>query len=148
MHECVVYMALMLIVRLYAHEPDYHSSNKSLIFTTALIIADKMQYDNAYGNVSWVEATGIFALSDINQMEREMCGLLEWQFIIRVEDLYPFLDFTRNKYSIKPTVYIMLDTDDYSSETDSDLDTDTSNREPNKSHFEITSEAAQCIVTK
>ena len=44
------------------------------------MIASKVMCDDTYSNKSWsIVAQGMFTLCEINQMEREMCGYLEWE---------------------------------------------------------------------
>jgi hypothetical protein len=44
------------------------------------MLASKVIYDDTYSNKSWsIVGQGMFALREINQMEREMCSYLEWQ---------------------------------------------------------------------
>lgn len=45
------------------------------------MIASKVLCDDRYSNAAWVAAgQSVFELREINEMEREMCGYLEWQF--------------------------------------------------------------------
>ena len=44
------------------------------------MLASKIICDDTYSNKSWcIVGQGMFALREINQMEREMCSYLEWQ---------------------------------------------------------------------
>jgi hypothetical protein len=46
------------------------------------MIASKIVCDDTYSNQSWcVVAQKMFALKEMNQMEREMCGYLEWNLV-------------------------------------------------------------------
>lgn len=47
------------------------------------MIASKVICDDTYSNKSWsIVAQGMFSLREINQMEREMCGYLEWELTV------------------------------------------------------------------
>jgi hypothetical protein len=46
------------------------------------MIASKIVCDDTYSNQSWcVVAQKMFTLKEMNQMEREMCGYLEWNLV-------------------------------------------------------------------
>lgn len=58
------------------------------------MIASKIVCNNTYLNKSWaVVGQGMFQLKEINQMEREMCGYLEWQLNI---DYLQLEEFTKD----------------------------------------------------
>jgi hypothetical protein len=55
------------------------------------MIASKVICDDTYSNKSWcVVGQGMFSLREINQMEREMCGYLDWQLNVPHTDLETF----------------------------------------------------------
>ncbi|EPS93356.1 hypothetical protein FOMPIDRAFT_1056060 [Fomitopsis schrenkii] len=55
------------------------------------MIASKVICDNTYSNKSWsIVGQAMFALREINQMEREMCSYLKWQLNIEPEALKEF----------------------------------------------------------
>ncbi|PIL33468.1 hypothetical protein GSI_04091 [Ganoderma sinense ZZ0214-1] len=55
------------------------------------MIASKVICDDTYSNRSWsIVGQGMFALREINQMEREMCSYLEWQLNIEPNALKEF----------------------------------------------------------
>lgn len=55
------------------------------------MIASKVICDDTYSNKSWsIVGQTMFALREINQMEREMCSYLEWQLNIEPNALREF----------------------------------------------------------
>ena len=55
------------------------------------MIASKVICDDTYSNQSWsIVAQKMFALKEINQMEREMCGYLEWNLNVQGEEIAEF----------------------------------------------------------
>jgi hypothetical protein len=63
------------------------------------MIASKVICDDTYSNKSWcVVGQGMFTLREINQMEREMCGYLEWCLNVKPEDLHDFEAMVRKEY--------------------------------------------------
>ncbi|KLO05488.1 hypothetical protein SCHPADRAFT_808302, partial [Schizopora paradoxa] len=87
----VTYTALALLHCLkmrFAHAPG---SSGHQLFLSAFMLASKVVCNDTYSNKSWaVVGQGMFALREINQMEREMCGYLEWQLNVPKEDLEAF----------------------------------------------------------
>jgi hypothetical protein len=52
------------------------------------MIASKVVCDDTYSNQSWaIVAQKMFSLKEVNQMEREMCGYLEWNLVSRSSSL-------------------------------------------------------------
>ncbi|KAL7421635.1 hypothetical protein Q5752_003404 [Cryptotrichosporon argae] len=71
--------ALHLLYRLKERFPAARGSSGHRLFISAFMIASKVHCDDTYSNQSWcIVAQKMFALKEINQMEREMCGYLEW----------------------------------------------------------------------
>ena len=63
------------------------------------MIASKVVCDDTYSNKSWaVVGQGMFQLKEINQMEREMCGYLEWHLNIDYQELEQFTDKTQLEF--------------------------------------------------
>lgn len=63
------------------------------------MIASKVVCDDTYSNKSWaVVGQGMFQLREINQMEREMCGYLEWQLNIDYVELASFTEKTEMEF--------------------------------------------------
>ncbi|KAG8710066.1 hypothetical protein FRC08_017665 [Ceratobasidium sp. 394] len=69
------------------------------------MITSKVICDDTYSNKSWcVVGQGMFILREVNQMEREMCGYLEWVLSVKPEDLRHFEAVVRKEYgSASPT---------------------------------------------
>jgi hypothetical protein len=63
------------------------------------MIASKVVCDDTYSNKSWaVVGQGMFQLKEINQMEREMCGYLEWHLNIDYQELEQFTERTQLEF--------------------------------------------------
>ena len=63
------------------------------------MIASKVICDDTYSNKSWsIVGQGMFALREINQMEREMCSYLEWQLNIEPSALKEFEQKVRRDF--------------------------------------------------
>lgn len=59
--------------------------------------------DATYSNRAWENATGnVFSLREINQMEREMCRGMEWQFTVDPVELCEFVQMVHNDFSGPP----------------------------------------------
>ena len=55
------------------------------------MIASKVICDDTYSNQSWsIVAQKMFELKEINQMEREMCGYLEWNLNVMGDEVVDF----------------------------------------------------------
>ncbi|KIY50267.1 hypothetical protein FISHEDRAFT_64911 [Fistulina hepatica ATCC 64428] len=82
LHQSVVFAALILLQRLKARFPRARGSSGHRLFIAAYMIASKIMCDDTYSNKSWaVVAQNLFNLREINQMEREMCGYLDWELV-------------------------------------------------------------------
>ncbi|CAL1711356.1 unnamed protein product [Somion occarium] len=80
LHSSVTFAALYLLQRLKARFPAARGSSGHRLFISAFMLASKVMCDDTYSNKSWsIVGQGMFALREINQMEREMCSYLEWQ---------------------------------------------------------------------
>jgi len=80
LNPCVSIAALVLLQRLKARFPTARGSSGHRLYISAFMIASKVICDDTYSNKSWgIVAQGMFSLREINQMEREMCGYLEWE---------------------------------------------------------------------
>ncbi|KAF7782692.1 hypothetical protein Agabi119p4_2068 [Agaricus bisporus var. burnettii] len=56
--------------------------------------------DDTYSNKSWtIVAQGMFSLREVNQMEREMCGYLDWEIVVDNETLTSFEGAIRRDFS-------------------------------------------------
>ncbi|GBE84351.1 hypothetical protein SCP_0603290 [Sparassis crispa] len=91
LNASVTFAALYLLQRLKARFPAARGSSGHRLFISAFMIASKVICDDTYSNKSWsIVGQGMFALREINQMEREMCSYLEWQLNIEPKALQEF----------------------------------------------------------
>lgn len=75
----VTLAGLLLLQRLKTRYPSAKGSSGHRLFISAFMIASKVICDDTYSNASWcIVAQKMFTLKEMNQMEREMCGYLEW----------------------------------------------------------------------
>ena len=103
LHQSVTFTALGLLCRLKTRFPAARGSSGHRLFLSAFMIASKVVCDDTYSNKSWaVVGQGMFALREINQMEREMCAYLEWHLNIPEQDLSTFEREVRKVYSHPP----------------------------------------------
>jgi hypothetical protein len=91
LHASVTFAALYLLQRLKARFPAAKGSSGHRLFISAFMLASKIICDDTYSNKSWcIVGQGMFALREINQMEREMCSYLEWQLNVDPTTLRDF----------------------------------------------------------
>ncbi|KAF8496733.1 hypothetical protein F5888DRAFT_361422 [Russula emetica] len=91
LHSSVTFAALHLLQRLKARFPAAKGSSGHRLFISAFMLASKIICDDTYSNKSWcIVGQGMFALREINQMEREMCSYLEWQLNVDPTTLREF----------------------------------------------------------
>ncbi|KAH8087822.1 cyclin-like protein [Cristinia sonorae] len=91
LHSSVTFAALYLLQRLKARFPAARGSSGHRLFISAFMLASKVICDDTYSNKSWsIVGQGMFALREINQMEREMCSYLEWQLNVEPTALKDF----------------------------------------------------------
>ncbi|WWC70198.1 uncharacterized protein I206_104148 [Kwoniella pini CBS 10737] len=87
----VTFAALMLLSRLKQRYPAARGSSGHRLFISAFMIASKVICDDTYSNQSWsIVAQKMFALKEVNQMEREMCGYLEWNLNVAGDEIVDF----------------------------------------------------------
>lgn len=99
LHSSVTFCALYLLSRLKNRFPAARGSSGHRLYISAFMIASKVICDDTYSNKSWcVVGQGMFTLREINQMEREMCGYLEWVLNVKPEDLRDFEAMVRKEY--------------------------------------------------
>ena len=99
LHASVTFAALYLLQRLKARFPAARGSSGHRLFISAFMIASKVICDDTYSNKSWsIVGQGMFALREINQMEREMCSYLEWQLNIEPSALKEFEQKVRRDF--------------------------------------------------
>jgi hypothetical protein len=78
----VMLAGLLLLRRIKIRFHACRGSNGHRLFITAFMIASKVVCDGSYSNRTWcVVAQHMFSLQDMNQMEREMCGYLDWDLV-------------------------------------------------------------------
>ncbi|KAF8484103.1 hypothetical protein JB92DRAFT_1629761 [Gautieria morchelliformis] len=100
LHPSVTFTALFLLSRLKSRFPAARGSSGHRLFISAFMIASKVVCDDTYSNKSWtVVGQGMFSLREINQMEREMCGYLDWILNIPPKDLVEFDARVRKEYA-------------------------------------------------
>ncbi|KAJ3526762.1 hypothetical protein NMY22_g10042 [Coprinellus aureogranulatus] len=107
----VIFSSLVLIHRLKCtvDASDRSIIGHRIILATTMLSA-KYLMDRTYDNKSWRLASGrLFALKEVNKMERDMCALLDWDLTIDKQTLENFAvhfmhDFgrTRSSYPIYP----------------------------------------------
>ena len=97
--SCVTFASLFLLQRLKNRFPAARGSSGHRLFISAFMIASKVVCDDTYSNKSWaVVGQGMFQLKEINQMEREMCGYLEWHLNIDYQELEQFTEKTQMEF--------------------------------------------------
>lgn len=101
LHPAVTFAALVLLQRLKARFPTARGSSGHRLFISAFMIASKVICDDTYSNKSWaIVAQGMFSLREVNQMEREMCGYLDWEINVDNEILTNFENALRQDFSV------------------------------------------------
>ncbi|KAF8526048.1 hypothetical protein BU17DRAFT_74392 [Hysterangium stoloniferum] len=101
LHQSVTFTALFLLSRLKSRFPAARGSSGHRLFISAFMIASKVVCDDTYSNKSWtVVGQGMFSLREINQMEREMCGYLEWVLNVDPKELVEFEETVRKDYAV------------------------------------------------
>jgi hypothetical protein len=101
LHSSVTFCALYLLSHLKHHFPAARGSSGHRLYISVFMIASKVICDDTYSNKSWcVVGQGMFALCEINQMERKskMCGYLEWCLNVKPEDLRDFEAMVHKEY--------------------------------------------------
>lgn len=91
LHHSVTFAALYLLLRFKSRFPAARGSSGHRLFISAFMLASKVICEDTYSNKSWsIVAQSMFALREINQMEREMCSYLEWQLNVDPMELHDF----------------------------------------------------------
>lgn len=71
------------------------------------MIASKVICDDTYSNQSWcIVGQKMFQLKEINQMEREMCGYLEWNLNVSGEEVAEFETLVRAEHGPRPSMRV------------------------------------------
>ena len=95
----VTFAALYLLQQLKTRFVAARGSSGHRLFISAFMIPSKVICDNTYSNKSWcIVGRGMFALREINQMEREMCSYLEWQLNVELSALKEFESMVRKDF--------------------------------------------------
>lgn len=92
--------AFFYLYRLKLMHPRCKGSDGSghRLFLSAIIIAAKYMYDDTFDNTSWATvSSGIFKLEQVNNMEREMLGFLNFQLFIHSEEWLEFYGALKGK---------------------------------------------------
>lgn len=96
----VTFTALVLLQRLKACFPTAKGQSGHRLFISALMIAAKVICDGTYSNKSFLlAARGLYSLREFNQMEREMCGFLDWDLTIDHLTLSRFSEAVTSDFS-------------------------------------------------
>ncbi|CDZ97829.1 Cyclin [Phaffia rhodozyma] len=75
----VATIALLFLYRLKKRYPSARGSSGQRLWLSSYMLAAKMVCDDTYSNQSWcIVGQEMFPLKEVNQMEREMLGYLEW----------------------------------------------------------------------
>ncbi|OLL24489.1 PHO85 cyclin-1 [Neolecta irregularis DAH-3] len=78
------------------------------VFLAALILAAKNLNDCSPKNIHWKRYAGLFSLSEVNLMEKQLLFLLQWDLRISPDDLYqhlqPFLAPIKAQYLRKASL--------------------------------------------
>ncbi|KAH9959378.1 hypothetical protein BGW80DRAFT_1128615, partial [Lactifluus volemus] len=100
LHQSVTFAALYLLQRLKARFLAAKGSSGHRLFISAFMLASKIICDDTYSNKSWcIIGQGMFALREINQMEREMRSYLEWQLNVDPTTLRDFESRVRHDFA-------------------------------------------------
>ncbi|GHJ89806.1 hypothetical protein NliqN6_6208 [Naganishia liquefaciens] len=96
----VTLVALVYLQRLKHRYPSAKGSSGHRLFISAFMIASKVVCDDTYSNQSWcIVGQKMFALKEMNQMEREMCGYLNWQLNASSEEVEDFERIVSGEHS-------------------------------------------------
>ncbi|KAF8970294.1 hypothetical protein BDZ97DRAFT_1638415, partial [Flammula alnicola] len=107
LHPAITFTTLVLLRRLKACFPSVRGSSGHRLFISAYayVISSKVICNDTYSNKSWcIVAQGMFALREVNQMEREMCNYLDWELTVDDPILSEFEIAVKNDFvETKPT---------------------------------------------
>lgn len=106
----VTFSALFLLSRLKGRFPGARGSSGHRLWISAFMIASKVVCDDTYSNKSWaIVGQHMFTLKEINQMEREMCGYLEWLLNVDPAELRAFEAAVREQFGSRSAAARNLD---------------------------------------
>jgi Cyclin, N-terminal domain len=99
LHPSTTFAARFLMQRLKTRFVAARGSPGHRLSTSAFTIPPKVTCGDTYPNKPWcIVGQGIFALREINQMEREMCSHLEWQLNVDPSALKEFEAMVRRDF--------------------------------------------------
>lgn len=105
LHRSVAIVALLFMQRVKSRHSTARASSGHRVFLASFIIASKVVNDDPFCNTAWLSVVrNMFSLQDINQMEREMCKYLDWDFTFDKATLEKFEthvdhDFSQDRLS-------------------------------------------------
>lgn len=95
----VSFYALFLLLKLKAKYPRATYQSGHRLFLISFMLAAKLTQDNAYANMAWRDiGMYIFPLEHLNEMERNMCKYLDWNFNVDPMVFRRFERAIRKKY--------------------------------------------------
>jgi hypothetical protein len=105
-HASVTYSSLILLRRLQKKHPQANGMRGEQLFITTLIIAAKILNDRTYSNTAWVTVSrNQFTREAINEMERQMCGYLNFKLAIFGPMLEVFEEAVKRDFNEDRTSY-------------------------------------------
>lgn len=94
----VAFGALLLLQRMKNRHSPRDSGHR--LFMAAHILVHKFLCDDSFSNRSWCSVAGDrYTVQDVNKMERDMCGLLDWQLGFALEDVVRFERAIRKEFN-------------------------------------------------
>ncbi|KAJ7750567.1 hypothetical protein B0H16DRAFT_1318505 [Mycena metata] len=91
LEEVVLFLALHLLLRLRWRYPSHTVDSCQRAFLAAYMLSSKVLLDHCYSTKAWRRVTGdMYSLQDINDMERALCSLLEWDINVRATTMTSF----------------------------------------------------------
>jgi len=98
-YQCVLSCTYYLYMLSKKHpELKGYGSEKNLM-VMALMVTNKMLYDNTYSNRTWSEISDI-PLEELNIMELEFCGVLDYNLNIDPKEFEAWENYMRNLISM------------------------------------------------
>lgn len=89
--DIITFQALFLLRRLKSRFPAARGSSGHRLFISALMLASKSSCDDTYSNKSWtIVCQGLFSFREVNQMERELFGYLDFRVNVEMDELSLF----------------------------------------------------------
>lgn len=105
--DTIIFGAMYLLLRLKSSVRRTRGSTGERLFITALMVAWKVISDDVYSNKSWAAISrGLFTIKEINRMERDLCGFLQWRLHIDGEALSRFQERLQRGFNNSDSVTI------------------------------------------